>query len=96
MSAKMHVSLFATFRLIAGVKSLDIDLPEGSTVQQVVEAIVDQLPVLRRHWLREDGQVHAHVHIFINGEDVQNLAQGMQTRLDTPVNIDFLPPVAGG
>ena len=92
----MQVNLYATFRLLAGEKSFQIDLPEGATVHQLVMAVVERLPVLRPHWLSETGEVHAHVHIFINGEDVQNLPLRAKTPLPTSAVVDFLPPVGGG
>jgi molybdopterin synthase sulfur carrier subunit len=92
----MQLNLYATFRLIAGIKTIILDLPEGTTVRQAVQACVDQIPVLQSHWLDESGNIHAHVHIFINGHDVQN----MELKDDTPLQptdvLDFFPPVGGG
>jgi len=92
----MQVNLYATFRLLAGEKSLYIDLPEGATVRELITAVVERLPVLRTHWLSDNGELHAHVHIFVNGEDVQNLPDGLDTRLPANATVDCLPPVAGG
>ena len=92
----MQFNLYATFRLIAGMKTLHIDLPDGTTVQQAVHAVVKERPVLRTHWLDEAGEIHAHVHIFINGQDVQNMELGVQTPLKHGDVLDFFPPVGGG
>lgn len=92
----MQFNLYATFRLIAGMKTLHIDLPDGTTVQQAVHAVVKERPVLRTHWLDEAGEIHAHVHIFINGQDVQNMELGVQTPLKQSDALDFFPPVGGG
>jgi molybdopterin synthase sulfur carrier subunit len=92
----MQVNLYATFRLLAGSKTLQIDLPPGTTVRQAVDAVIEQRPVLRSHWLDDAGEIHAHVHIFINGHDVQNMEQGEDTPLQPGDVLDFFPPVAGG
>jgi len=92
----MQANLYATFRMLAGVKTVEIDLPAGATVRQAVEAIVTQLPVLRSHWLNEAGELHAHVHIFLNGEDVSTLPSGLDTALQRSDGLEFFPPVAGG
>ena len=92
----MQVNLYATFRLLAGEKSFQINLPDGATVEQLVNAVVERLPALRAHWLDKNGEVHAHVHIFINGEDVQNLPMKLRTHLPASAVVDFLPPVGGG
>jgi molybdopterin converting factor small subunit len=92
----MKFHLYATFRLIAGQKTTILDLPPDTTVRQAVHALVDALPALRPHWLDENGCIHAHVHIFVNGQDVQNLETGDDTLLQPDDVLDFFPPVGGG
>lgn len=92
----MQFNLYATFRLIAGIKTIQIELPEGTTVLEAVHAVVKERPVLRTHWLDEAGEIHAHVHIFVNGQDVQNMETGVATRLKPEDVLDFFPPVGGG
>ncbi len=92
----MQVNLYATFRLHAGVKTVPLDLPVGSRVMDAVRAVAGQYPALRADWLDEQGELHAHVHIFIDGEDVINLPQGLETPLAADAVLDFFPPVAGG
>ncbi len=92
----MQCNLYATFRLLAGIKTIHLELPEGTTVRQAVSAVIDQRPVLRPHWLDETGEIHAHVHIFINGHDVQNMERGTETPLHQDDVLDFFPPVGGG
>jgi molybdopterin synthase sulfur carrier subunit len=92
----MQVNLYATFRLLAGVKSFSLDLPDGVNVTQAIQEIVHCHPVLRTHWLGEDGTLHAHVHVFVNGEDAATLPEGLDTKLHQEDTLDFFPPVAGG
>lgn len=92
----MQANLYATFRLIANVKTIPLNLQSGSTVMQAIEFIVQQHPSLRSHWLDANGELHAHVHVFINGHDIALLPDGLQTRLAAEDIIDFFPPVAGG
>lgn len=92
----MQFNLYATFRLLAGIKTLQIDLPAGTTVHQAVHAVVAERPVLRSHWLDQHGEIHAHVHIFVNGQDVQGMELGDQTPLQPEDVLDFFPPVGGG
>jgi sulfur-carrier protein len=92
----MQFNLYATFRLLAGIKTIHIDLPEGTTVRQAVGAVIEDRPVLRPHWVNEAGEIHAHVHIFINGDDVQTMPAGIDTPLQVTDVLDFFPPVAGG
>jgi sulfur-carrier protein len=92
----MQANLYATFRLIAKTKTLTLDLPAGTTVLQAVDAILTHLPELRPHWLNQEGEMHAHVHGFINGKDIATLELGWQTPLQPEDVLDFFPPVAGG
>lgn len=92
----MIANLYATFRLLAKVKSFSLDLPAGTTAFQAVQRIVDMHPVLRSHWLNDAGELHAHVHMFINGHEVLTLPQGVDTPLQPADTLDFFPPVAGG
>jgi molybdopterin synthase sulfur carrier subunit len=92
----IHVALIATFRLTAGVKSFDLDLPPGSNLLEAVQHIVESYPALHPHWLDTSGELHAHVHIFHNGEDAANLPAGLSTALQPGDMLEFFPPVAGG
>jgi molybdopterin synthase catalytic subunit len=44
---KVQVRLFARYREEAGRDSLDLELPEGGTVERAWQAVTEQLPVLR-------------------------------------------------
>ena len=92
----MKVNLYATFRLIAETRSLELDVPAGTTVREVIRCVVERLPVLRSHWLDEDGHLHAHVHILYQGDDVMTLSRGLDTPLPADAVLEIFPPVAGG
>jgi molybdopterin synthase sulfur carrier subunit len=92
----MQVNLYATFRLLAKVKSFELEVLDGASAMNAIEKIVALFPVLRPHWLNDAGELHAHVHMFINGHEVLTLPQGLDTRLHTHDTLDFFPPVAGG
>ena len=92
----MKVNLYATFRLIADTRTLELDLPAGTTVRELVTCVVERLPVLRPHWLDEQGHLHAHVHILYRGDDIATLPLGLDTPLPADAAVDIFPPVAGG
>jgi MoaD family protein len=92
----MQINLYATFRLIAGCKSLTLDLPTGTPLRAAIDEILRQLPDLRRHWVTDEGEMHAHVHVLINGQEATTLEGGWMTPLKPDDVVDFIPPVAGG
>jgi molybdopterin converting factor small subunit len=74
------------------VKSLDI---QGTSIREVVDALVAQHPALGAQLLTTDGDLNRFVNVYVNGQDVRYLAG-----LDTPVAPDdevrLLPAMAGG
>ncbi len=92
----MQVNLFATFRLIAGQKSHQLDLPPGTTIRQALDALLQQLPALRPHWLDDQGELYAHVHVLYNRKDVNTLPDRLETVVEENAVLDIIPPVAGG
>lgn len=92
----MRISLYATFRQLAGQKSLAIESCEGCTVSEVIQKIVANYPALREPWLNTEGELHAHVHVFLNGAEVPTLPEGFETHISASDELDFFPPVAGG
>jgi molybdopterin synthase sulfur carrier subunit len=92
----VQINLYATFRLIAGVKNINVDLPEGSTILEAVKAAVMSYPVLKKHWFDSNNDLHAHVHVFYNGADAIILPQGFNTPIGKNDTLDIFPPVSGG
>ena len=93
----MHVHFFATFREIVGHKQVEVAVPDGTTVQQLLDRVLVDFPGLRREMLDEHGALSKHVHIFINGRGCVYLERGLDTPLSAHDDrIDFFPAVAGG
>lgn len=92
----MKVNFYATLRQIVGQKSVDINLESGSSVQNLLDKILELYPPLRRELLDEQGQLYPHVHIFVNGRDAPYLDKGMQTVLQPEDKLDIFPAVGGG
>ncbi len=67
----------------------------GSTIGEVLTALVSSHPGMSGQVLTEDGSLHRFVNVYVNDDDVRYLSQ-----LDTPVKdgdeISILPAVAGG
>jgi MoaD family protein len=68
---------------------------EGSTVGEVLVALVEQYPGLSGQVINGDGTLHKFVNVYLNDDDVRYLSA-----LDTPLSdsdeISILPAVAGG
>ena len=92
----MKVSFYATLRQIVGQKTIDVDIPDGATAGQLIDAIVAAYPALRPELLDEKGDLHVHIHFFINGRDVPYLERQIETVLHPDDVITVFPPVGGG
>jgi molybdopterin converting factor subunit 1 len=79
----LTVKLFGSLREEAGAKELEIELPDGSRVDDLRELLADRYPILERLGER----IRASVNLEM-AEPGQALADGDE--------VAFLPPVAGG
>lgn len=96
MTIIITVQLFATFRMIAGKNKHQLSLPVDSTLRDALNVFLCEVPILKPHWLNAHGELHAHVHVFLNRADVSTLPQRWETVLKKGDHLDFIPPVAGG
>jgi sulfur-carrier protein len=75
-----------------GRSSVSVD---GSTVGEVIDALITAHPGMSEQVLNPDGTLHRFVNIYVNDDDVRYLSA-----LDTPVKegdeVSILPAVAGG
>jgi molybdopterin synthase sulfur carrier subunit len=91
-----NVNFYSTLRQIVGKKTVELSLPLGATVRQLIGEIVRSYPALRREMVNEQGELYGHVHIFINGRDSSFLAENLDTELDPDDTISVFPAVGGG
>jgi sulfur-carrier protein len=75
-----------------GSSSVAVD---GSTVGEVIEALLAAHPGMSEQVLNPDGTLHRFVNVYVNDDDVRYLSA-----LETPVKegdeVSILPAVAGG
>ncbi|NPA31287.1 MAG: MoaD/ThiS family protein [Chloroflexi bacterium] len=94
---RVQVHFYATLRSLLGQKTVEVDLPPGATVRDLVHALVQAHPELRAQLLRDDGSLEPSVHIFLNGRDYHYFPQGADTPItEENLKIDIFPPVGGG
>ena len=92
----MKINFYANLREITGGKSVELDLPGGTTVRGLLEAIVNRHPALRQKLFDEEDALFGHVHVFINGRDSHYLDRKLATELEESDTVDIFPPVGGG
>ncbi len=92
----MKVNFFATLRQIVGQKTVEIDLPANTSVQDFLEILTTQYPPMRKELLDPNGNLYRHVHVFVNGRDAPFLENGMETIIQPTDTLNIFPAVGGG
>jgi molybdopterin synthase sulfur carrier subunit len=92
----MKVNFFATLRDIAGGKTVEIPVDHGVTARELLDAIIERFPPMKKELLNKDGRMYGHVHFFINGRDVQFMDDDFQTVIAAEDVINVFPAVGGG
>lgn len=67
----------------------------GGTVGEVFEDIVRQHPGLRPSLLTAEGDLHRHLNVFVNDDDVRYLGK-LGAKVTDKDTITLMPAVAGG
>ncbi len=68
---------------------------DADTVGAAVAALVERYPDLREHLVTDEGELHSHVNVYVNSEDVRGL-DGEATTLEDGDQVVLVPAVAGG
>ncbi|MCG8589560.1 MAG: MoaD family protein [Proteobacteria bacterium] len=92
----MQIGFYATLRKIVGAKYAEVSVPEGASLQEVLDAVVGAYPDLKEELLDEAGRLSRHVHLFVDGRSSKHLPDGLDTRVHAGQTVEFFPAVAGG
>jgi molybdopterin converting factor small subunit len=68
---------------------------EGATVGEVFDDLIRQHPGLRDQLLTPEGDVHRHLTIFLNDDDIRYLGK-LDTKVGEGDTLTLMPAVAGG
>lgn len=67
----------------------------GSTVGDVLQALVEQHPETKAQLFSDDGELNRFVNVYLNDEDVRVL-DGLGTAISDTDTVMILPAMAGG
>jgi len=93
----MNVELrcFGPVREAVGAKTAVRELPEGSTVGDLLASLVDEAPELGGQLTDEAGEVSQSINVTVEGRNVRQL-DGAATPLSDGDVVRIAPPVVGG
>ena len=68
---------------------------EGSTIDEVLDALQRAYPGMSGQLVTSDGQLHKFVNVYVNDDDVRYMDK-LDTKVGEGDTISILPAVAGG
>ncbi|HMK97307.1 MAG TPA: MoaD/ThiS family protein [Acidimicrobiales bacterium] len=68
---------------------------EGETLRDVFEDLGRQYPGLRGSLLTPEGEMHRHLNVFLNDDDVRYLGK-LDAKVGAEDTVTLMPAVAGG
>ena len=92
----MRVNFFGTYRLMTGIKSWEFDTIQGSTIRDLLQAVVARYPALRDEMLDEHDQVYPYIPLYINGRNPRLLAQGFDSPIKPEDVLSIFSPISSG
>jgi len=94
--SQIRVRFYATFRPIVGGKAADLSVPDGASLRDLVDVILERWPELREHLVDDQGGPSKRANLFVDGRMARFLPNGLDTPLNPAQEIDCFPAVAGG
>jgi molybdopterin synthase sulfur carrier subunit len=91
---RIRLKAFARFRDLLG-KELEVDLNEGSTVADLLAALLHHSVDLEEMIFDPSGKIKEEVNILVNGRHVESL-EGTFTVLKEGDEVALFPAVVGG
>lgn len=91
---KVKVRLFGEFREAVGKETVELELPAEADCEAALRELVRGKPKLS-DLLFSKGGLRDHLHVFLNGENV-NHREGLKTRLSEGDVLTFFTPISGG
>ena len=68
---------------------------QGATVGEVFDDLIRQHPGLRSQLLTDEGELHRHLNVFLNDDDIRYLGK-LDAKVGDSDTLTLMPAVAGG
>ncbi|MDZ7747209.1 MAG: ubiquitin-like small modifier protein 1 [Halobacteriales archaeon] len=92
----MHWKLFATVAETAGEREFRVDLDDGATVGDALDALFERHPQLREEVVDEEGVLHEHITLLCGESNPFIDGDGFDEPVEKDETLALFPPVSGG
>jgi molybdopterin converting factor small subunit len=95
---ELQVRLFPPLNNTAGRSLVRLAVPDGGTIQQVIDELIDQFgPDFRRHLYDDQERIIPAWSVFVEGRPVQlNRPENLSTPIQAGDEVAFILNIAGG
>jgi len=91
----VHFKSFGPIRRLLENQLIEVEVPEGSTVLQVIQKVVDIGGSALRNLVMKDGNIDGNLIVMLNKKDVSTIG-GVGLGVSDGDEIALLPHVQGG
>ena len=93
---RVDVSYFSNVRALTGESGSTLELPERSSVRDLLFVVAARYgDELREYLFTDEGGLHSHVVVILNGRGV-GVLDGLGTTLNDGDRVAILPSIGGG
>jgi molybdopterin converting factor small subunit len=96
MPVALKIVFYGTYRLITDRESIEVALPAGNTLLDVLREIIVLYPILGEALFDEAGNLFPYIPLFLNGRNPRLLEQGMHTYVTQGDVLSIFSPIASG
>jgi molybdopterin synthase sulfur carrier subunit len=93
---RVEVNYFSNVRALTGEPGSTLELPEGSSVHDMLSIVAARYgDELREYLFTDEDGLHPHVVVILNGRGV-GVLEGLDTTLNDGDRVAILPSIGGG
>jgi molybdopterin converting factor small subunit len=90
----VQISIPTVLRRFTGDQTT-VDL-DASNVSEALNSLTAAYPALQKHLFDENGKLRSFVNIYVGSQDVRNLPEKHDTKLEDGAQLTIVPSIAGG
>ena len=93
---RVDVKYFSNVRVLTGESGLTLELPDGSSVRDLLIIVAARYgDELSEYLFTDEGGLHSHVVVILNGRGA-GVLEGLDTTLNDGDRVAILPTIGGG
>jgi molybdopterin converting factor small subunit len=69
---------------------------EATTVQDTIQNLAELYPAIKPHLIDKEGRLRTFINIFVDGENIKELQDGQNSRVNENSQLSILASIAGG